>query len=393
MKVAVINTVKNEGGAAKIAGMLSTAYNQIGSVSSKMYHMGDRESDSNFRGLQIPAARQLNAAFFRVTGVDTPVPLDISSKIIDRAKDSDVIHLHNLHGYYLDYKNLLALWGDKPIIWTWHDAWGATGRCAYPRECDGWKTGCQSCANMNYYPASLRDRASKNYIERFNVLANNRHLQIVSPSEWLAEIAIERGYPESRVTVIPNPVDVEQFSLTNPTASRQVLDLPFGKKIILFVAAQCDDPRKGYLDFCHATEGLDTLNIAIGSNPPKLFDHVKCVGAIESTETMSHYFSVANVVVVPSYADNYPNVILESIASGVPVIGYNSGGVSELLRFPFSKGVAAGDIQHLNLALKEWLIDKHDLDHVKKTLRQAAMDNWAIRNVAANYVRLMQKML
>ena len=208
----MVNTEKDRGGAARMAFLLAeTIQEDFKDVAVSFYHTQNRDRSAPAIGLKKRGSRQTNALVSRFLGAVSNVDFGLSNQIIEMTRNDDLLHLHNLHGYYLDWRSLLRGWGDRPIVWTWHDQWGATGRCGFPIECPKWETGCEVCSNKNYYPASWIDRAKYEYQVKTETLVSNKNIWVVSPSSWLCDVAIQRGYDSARVLEIPNPVKVMDF--------------------------------------------------------------------------------------------------------------------------------------------------------------------------------------
>lgn len=266
--------------------------------------------------------------------------------------DPDIIHLHNIHGYYINVEtlfNYLRTCG-KRIIWTLHDCWAFTGHAAYceAANCEKWKKGCHDCPKKRDYPAAFTDFSKRNWIRKRRVFDGIANMKIVTPSEWLASLVKQSFLSQYEVTVIHNGVDTDTF---RPTESdlKDKLGL-FDKKIVLGVAALWEE-RKGILDFFKLTELLsDEYRIVLVGLSKKQINKLptKIIG-IEKTNTVQELvelYSAADVFVNPTYEDNYPTTNLEAIACGTPVITYATGGSPESAVI-YGKVVPKGDIQGL----------------------------------------------
>ena len=332
MKVSMVNTEKNRGGAARMASFLAKTMNETCSdVDATLYHNQDDIIENCHHGLKFPFSNYVNAFLSRIGGSECVYDFSFSDKIISLAHDSDVLHVHNLHGYYLNWKKLLLSFQNKPILWTWHDQWGATGRCGFSMDCDNWKSGCKKCPHMDYYPNAWLDFASSEFKAKSEIYETAKNLHIVSPSQWLADIAIERGINPEQVSVIPNPVDVSSYIKYDKAAARNKLNLPVDKYIALFIAADCNDPRKGYEDFVESVKGLPLTPLVVGIEPVKRHEGFIYVGETRSQAKLSLYYSAADIMVFTSKADNYPNTIIECLICGTPVCAYSVGGVPSQL--------------------------------------------------------------
>ncbi len=250
--------------------------------------------------------------------------------------DSDVIHLHNIHGYYLHIGELfkyLKTCGKK-ILWTLHDCWAFTGHCSYFdfARCEKWKTGCYKCSQKKRYPASLlRDRSKKNYSLKKKWFTGIDNLTIITPSQWLADIVKQSFLGEYTVEVVRNGIDLNVFK---PTESD--FRVRYGledKKILLGVASTWEE-RKGLADFLKLAEMVDEdyAIVLVGLSEKQMQDLPKNVIGItrtNSTKELAQIYTTADVFLNLTYEDNYPTVNLEAQACGTPVITYRTGGSVE----------------------------------------------------------------
>lgn len=392
LRIAMVNTALSQGGAASAVGQLCAAFNAHSAVDcATVSHAQNNIRDAFGEGYRLPGARQANALLARLGGSSAMRDFGFTEHFNTRFGDYDVLHIHNLHGYYLGYETLISSWSDRPVVWTWHDMWGATGRCGFSFDCIGWQTGCIRCPDKTLYPAAWIDRAFIEYDQKFDAFMGLNNLSIVCPSHWLAEIAIKRGFNPESVHVIPYTVDFNLFKPGDRAGLRRKHSLPFEGLVALFVAAACDDPRKGYQDFAEATKGLDCTAVAIGSFPQKKAEHIQHLGATEERLLLAEFYQLADVLVVPSLADNYPNTVLEATACGTPSVGYAVGGLAELLQIPGCRALAAGDVSGIEaflVALRS--TDKEVRLATREQLSYYAGKLWNPTVVADRYLALMQ---
>lgn len=159
----------------------------------------------------------------------------------------DIIHLHNIHGYYLNIKVLFEYLkrSKKPVIWTLHDCWAFTGHCAYFDyvECDKWKTGCSLCPQKNAYPASqFSDNSNANYFKKRDIFNGVENMILVAPSKWLGNLVSESYFREYPIQVINNGIDLEVF---HPTESDFRTKNNLNDKFIILGVASIWEEGKG----------------------------------------------------------------------------------------------------------------------------------------------------
>ncbi len=253
-----------------------------------------------------------------------------------REYDPDIIHLHNIHGYYLHVPTLFRYLKEcgKPVVWTLHDCWSFTGHCAHFafHGCDRWQTGCHTCPQKDQYPASvLADASKRNYAQKKALFTAPNALTLVTPSEWLAELVKRSYFKNYPVRVIRNGIDLQKFKPTDGDfCARHGL---FGKQIILGVASVWTD-RKGLDDFIKLQPLLreDQQIVLVGLNDAQLAALPAGILGIKRTnsvEELAEIYTAADVFFNPTYEDNYPTTNLEAISCGTPVVTYRTGGSPE----------------------------------------------------------------
>ena len=255
-----------------------------------------------------------------------------------RQYDPDVIWLHNIHGYYIhigllfDYLRTCG----KKIYWTLHDCWAFTGHCAHftYARCDQWKTGCHNCPQKKTYPASLvLDNSRNNYEVKKGLFTGIPNLTLITPSNWLAQLAGESFLREYPVQVVHNTINTDIFKPT-PGAFRENHGLT--GKIILLGVASTWDVKKGLEDFKKLASQLDDsfqiVLVGVSSEQAEgMPGNVICIPRTNSASQLAEIYSAADLFVNPTYEDNYPTVNLEARACGTRVICYDSCGCRETL--------------------------------------------------------------
>jgi putative colanic acid biosynthesis glycosyltransferase len=256
--------------------------------------------------------------------------------IID--KKIDIIHLHNIHGYYFSLFNFPLVLKDIPIVWTLHDTWPFTGKCVYTYDCERYQTTCGNCKRLKEYPRMLWDntRFMQSLKKKMYSKANN--IVFVTPSRWLKEMAkkssILRDY---RIEHIPNGVDTSIFYPQVKEDLRKKYKIPLDMKCILFIANDVNEKRKGFRHLLNALERLEhkeeytLLSIGRKQLDTKIKSDFKVMefSNVEKESELAELYNVTDLFVIPSIEENFPCVINEAMACGVPVIGFDTGGIPE----------------------------------------------------------------
>lgn len=266
---------------------------------------------------------------------------EVTEKFIEWVKkyDPDVIHLHNLHGYYINVDVLFKYLKTcrKRIIWTLHDCWAFTGHCTYFDYvgCEKWKNGCMQCPQKKEYPTSNGlDMSKQHYALKRKLFTGISNMVLVTPSQWLADLVKMSYLKKYKTCVIHNGVDTTVFKPTHSNV-REKYHCE-NKKIVLGVAAIWDK-RKGLDAFLKLSKRLDQSYqiILVGLTQEQIQKMPKNITGIERTDSVQELvelYSAADVFVNPTLEDNYPTTNLEAIACGTPVITYDTGGSPESAR-------------------------------------------------------------
>lgn len=248
----------------------------------------------------------------------------------------DIIHLHNLHGYFINIEILFDYLkkANVPVIWTLHDCWAFTGHAAYCEAvaCENWKTGCNRCPQKMKYPSALLfDNSKSNYFRKKKNFTGVANLIIVTPSAWLAGLVKQSFLKDYFVRVIHNGIDLSVFK---PTLSdfRERYGL-IDKKIILGVASVWEE-RKGLNDFIKLSGAIneDYRIVLVGVSKEQfkiLPANIIGIERTNSSQELVEIYTAADVFLNLTYEDNYPTVNLEAQACGTPVITYRTGGSIE----------------------------------------------------------------
>ncbi len=251
--------------------------------------------------------------------------------------DPDVIHLHNIHGYYINIKRLFEYLkaSNKRIIWTLHDCWSFTGHTAYcdAVDCLSWKDGCLKCPLKKEYPRTFIDRAKRNWKLKKDLLSNIPNMTIVTPSEWLKNW-VKRSFLQSyKIEIINNGIDTKQFY---PIKSGFRKKYELEKKIILLGVSTEWNKMKGYYDYIKLAEelGENYKVVLVGLTETQLKKLPKNMLGIEKTSSiqeLAEIYTAADLYLNLSYCENYPTVNIESMACGTPVLTYKTGGSPEII--------------------------------------------------------------
>lgn len=254
----------------------------------------------------------------------------------------DLIHLHNLHGYYLNLSILFDFLNsaDIPVVWTLHDCWPLTGHCCHFHSagCEKWMTGCYHCPQSRQYPASLFvDQSERNYREKKALFSANRNLHLVVVSEWMKKIVGESFLKDCPITVIPNGIKTDVFRPVSINSDKLRNQYGLNGKIVLLGVATRWWQEKGYEDWLELKRILpEKYAVAmIGVNSKQQVE-CKRLGILglprtESIESLVDWYSLADVCMSLSHGESFGLTMAESLACGTPVIAYGNTAQNEMV--------------------------------------------------------------
>ena len=267
-----------------------------------------------------------------------------------RKYNPDIIHLHNIHGYYINVELLfqyLKICGKK-IIWTLHDCWAFTGHSAFcdAVSCEKWKTGCSDCPQLKEYPKSMFDHSKYNWTKKKKLFAGVENMTIVTPSQWLAGLVKKSFLCEYPVYVIHNGIDTNQF---RPLANDFKHYFHLENKYIILGVASTWNTLKGFDDFIKLRTLLDDTYaiVLVGVSKEQKKALPKGILGIERTASikeMAQIYSAVDIFLNLTYCDTYPTVNIEALVCKTPVITYETGGSPEILSQNNGFIVKRGDI-------------------------------------------------
>lgn len=334
-------------------------------------------------------------------------PANAGTSIIDNPliKDADVLHLHWTNSGFLSITDLKELINTgKPIIWTLHDMWTFTGGCHYSGTCERFKSECGNCPFLR--DASENDLSHKGWLRKAAMYEGAKNINFVTCSNWLAGVARTSSLiSQFPINAIPNPIDIDVFSPRDKVTERKKRGIRPDAKIILFGAANINDKRKGIKYLVEALHLLkqsnrDTSDVEVvifGKN--KHFDvtqlpfPVHQLNIITNENELAGIYSIADVFITTSLEDNLPNMVMEAMACGTPIVAFNTGGVPEMIDhlqngyladLASAQGIADGISEILYVA---------DTEKLAANARQKVLANYTNDKVANQYIELYRSVL
>lgn len=310
-------------------------------------------------------------------------------------RDADVVQLHNLHGSYFGFSALALLSRRRPTVWQLHDQWALTGHVAYSLDCERWRTGCGRCPYLDEYPRLRRDTTALLWRLKRAVYARSR-LTLVVPSRWLANLVaaspLLRRFPVRRIAT---GIDVSLLRPGSREQARRRLGLPLERPIVLFVATELRERRKGLHLLARALRGMAAppLLALAGEGAPPDGVESRSLGALGG-EALADAYRAADLVALPTLADVQTQAAPEAIACGTPCVSFDRGGVTDVVRHLETGWQAAfGDAGALAEGLATLLGDAELRARLSRRCREVAEREYSVETQATRYAALYEELV
>lgn len=309
----------------------------------------------------------------------------------------DVIHMHNLHGYFLNYKTLFEylMTVDIPIVWTFHDLWPITGHCAYFdfNNCDKWKYGCSNCKFHNEYPSSFIDLSKRNYQLKKRLFTGVKNMTLVPVSDWVGDVLSQSFLNKYPVHRIYNGVDIRIFSPCD-TDLRARMNME-GKHILLGVASPWGE-RKGFRDYIKLRRVLsdDFVIIMVGLTSRQIStlpSGIIGIGRTQSQTELAEYYNLADITLNLSYQETFGMTTVEGMSCGTPGIVYDRTASPELVTPETGIVVEAGNIEQLATAVID--MTKQGKNAYSQACRKRVEEHFDKDKCFEEYIRLYDNLL
>lgn len=317
--------------------------------------------------------------------------------VFRQCPDADIINLHSIYGF-VDHGTFFRNVG-SPVVWTLHDMNAFTGGCQYNVGCRRFEEACGECPQLgSNEDTDLSRNVWKRKREGYRHVIDEDRLQVVCPSEWMAQEARASAlFADVPVTVIPNGLDTDSFFPRDTLGVGTALGIPPDHRIVLFLASDTRT-RKGFDLLDDALTSLNperTTLLSVGNEKPQVsspLPHVHA-GYVESDLLLSVLYSVADAFVIPSRQDNLPNTVLESMACGTPVVGFEVGGIPDMVR-PGQTGwlAEAENVRALRQSIEQALADDEKRERMGKQCRAVVEEEYTLETQAAAYKSIYEEL-
>jgi len=412
MRVLIVNTSERTGGAAVAANRLMEALKNNG-VKAKML-VRDKETEQiTVVGLGGSWRQQVHFLWERLVifchlhfSREHLFEIDIANSGVGitklpEFKEADVIHLSWINQGMLSLGSIKKIVNSgKPVVWTMHDAWAATGICHYTRGCHFFVSRCADCRLLPGGGGD-NDLAARVWRKKKKLFADSG-IHFVACSRWMEGEAKRSALLTGQsVTSIPNPIDTHVYRPIDKREAHQRAGLPEGKRIILFVSQRVTTERKGMHYLVEAmgkmvaanpTMKEDTAVAILGGHAEEIEAMMPLpvfpLGYVSDERKIVAVYNSADVFVLPSMEDNLPNTIMEAMACGVPCVGFKIGGIPEMIDHMKNGYVAQpGNADDLAKGIS-WVLSSDDREALSKSAIRKVATNYSQQTVAMKYIEV-----
>jgi len=320
-------------------------------------------------------------------------------------KEADVIHLHWINHGYLSLDTIAKLTKlNKPVVWSMHDMWTFTGGCHYARTCTFYKKQCGNCIYLK--KPGDNDLSAKLWKKKMQTISKKK-IQFVASSKWLRDAGRSSHIlKEESVIDLVTPVDTNLFKALDKPTLRAELGIGADKKVILFLAMSVKDKRKGFIYLKDALKQLEKEPnasqyevLVLGKGGPEMLGDlslkVHLLGLVSDKARIAEAYNAADVFVIPSLEDNLPNTVMESLACGLPSVGFNTGGIPEMIDHGVNGYIAKfKDVDDLAKGIR-WVLEEEELSaaQMKENALNKAINTYSKPVVAKQYIELYKSLL
>lgn len=313
---------------------------------------------------------------------------------------ADVINLHWINNSFINLNGLNRIMSlNKPIVWHLHDMWAFTGGCHYSAGCLNFQ---KECGNCPYLKKGAANDLSHLVWKKKSAGYKKAKITFVAASEWLAKVARTSSLCQGHeVLNIPNPINTELYKPVEKHTARKMLNLDPDKRYILFGAMNISDKRKGFQYFKEAVNSGIIDNscelLVFGKMEEEVTQSlslkVNQLGFINNEQQMIFVYNAADVYVIPSLEDNLPNTVMESLSCGTPVVGFNTGGIPEMVNHLNNGFIASqGNAGQLAEGIK-YILSSPEYTEMAEAARAKVLNDYSNKIVSGKYKQLFERIL
>lgn len=399
MKVLLLDVTCRSGSTGKIVYDLYTSLNKDGHTAAICYGRGNLVNEPNIYRFSSYVEVCMHAFLTRLTGLNGCYSYFATQNLLKFISDfkPDVIHIHEIHGYFLNIRTVINYIKKNKIktIWSFHSEFMYTGKCGHSYGCEKWKNECKKCPQVKEYPSSwLCDFSKKMFNDKKKLFQDFEDLTIVTPSKWLSDRVKQSFLFDKNIQVVQNGIDTKNIFYPRSFEHLKVKHSIKDEKIILAVAPKLMSEQKGGRNVIKLAERMRNMKvkfilIGVDDIKEKFDNNVKTLGRIEDQEELAAYYSMADITVLASKKESFSLVCAESLACGTPVVGFMAGAPETITIKEYSEFVEYKDVDKLYDATLKWLNRKSE---VTDKLSKQANEKYSKEKMYNCYLYLYEKM-
>ena len=400
MKVLLIDVNSKNSSTGKIVRSLYDQLLKEGHEAAICFGRGEKEKNDTIFKFGIDMETYIHAFMARALGLNGMFSFFSTLRLIRYIKryKPDIIHIHELHSYFVDYFILMRFLKKNkiPIIWTFHCEYMYTGKCGYAYECLGWKTGCGNCTKLKEYPKSELMDFTKYMFKRKEKLLKNLEFKIITPSKWLMKRVSQSFLREKSCCVIHNGIDTVNifYPRKSFTISVEIESKLYNKKIILSVAPNIMEERKGGKCILELSKKFDNSYcfVLIGTDNTRWFsDNVLFIKRTKNQHELAQWYSRADLFLICSMMENFPTTCVEALCCGTPIVGFDVGGTAETAPNFMGEFVEYGNLELLEKKVKSMLLRKNNTDEIAQVASHLYSESTMFKYYYNEYQKLLNK--
>jgi glycosyltransferase involved in cell wall biosynthesis len=312
----------------------------------------------------------------------------------------DLIHCHDISSA-LSPLSMRLLSKVAPVVWTLHDCSPFTGGCLYPMECHGFETECGPCPQLGRWPLTTQTDRTGWMQRNKRALGHTRRVYPICPSRWMGEMAVKARVFANEPQLIPYYVDSKVFQPHHKEFVRRENDMPAYRFTVLLSSHSLTDTRKGFQLAAAALDSIRDLNpvvLLVGHAGVEVKSRLKGLdvvtsGYIHDEALLSKWYASADVLLIPTLADNLPNVIMETMACGTPSVGFATGGVPDMVDHDRNGWlVPTGDIAGLAAGLRVAATQRRRWNEWRDRAIADAREKYSPTRFLESHARLYQRL-
>lgn len=394
MKVLLIDVNCKYSSTGKIIYDLYSYVNQRGEAAI-CYGRGPKINEKNIFKFGLDVETKLHALLTRFTGYTGCFSFFSTRRLISyiRKFKPDIVHIHELHAYFVNIKPLLEFLKKEKIktVMTLHCEFAYTGKCGYSSECEKWKTECGNCPQLRNYVSTLWfDHTKKMFLQKKECFSGFEEFVVTTPSAWLSERTEDSFLKQYPIHTIYNGIDTRIFHPVDASELRKKYGIKDDQKVVLALAPNLMSARKGgklVLQLASREKCKNIFFVLVGVDGDRHCDleNVTLEGPIYDQNLLAQYYSLANVFVICSSKENFPTTCIEAQCCGTPVYGFDTGGTVETSLAGKENFVKYGDVDALaeliTVALKK---EKNSSEKIAR----AAKEKFSRDVMCKNYERI-----